>query len=268
MRNKAAGMTHHTDRTVLCMKWGPLYPGSYVNVLHSAVRKHLEGPFRFVCLTPDPEGLDPDIEVYPIPDLGFSPRHFGHGAWPKLSVFQRDLYGLQGRALFIDLDSVIVGSLEPFFAMEGDFISIAGGPNWQPGNPNPEPRLASGVFAFDLGSLDYILDAFLADPMGALEVVENEQQFIEKHIHGWKTWPADWVISFKRHLRQPPLVDRFLPPRRPPEGARIVAFHGDPRPIDVARAGRDRWASFPRYGRGPVGWVRDYWLENGYSDPL
>ena len=56
--------------------------------------------------------------------------------------------------------------------------------------------------------------------------------------------------------------------RMTPGGAKIVAFHGDPRPIDVARAGRDRWARFPRYGRGPVDWVRDYWLENGYSDPL
>ncbi len=256
------------QKVVLCMKWGPLYPAAYVNILHRAVRSNLSGPFRFVCLTPEPEGLDDGIEAYPIPDLGFTPRHFAHGAWPKLSVFSRDLYGLRGRALFIDLDSVIVDSLDPFFEMEGNFISIAGGPNWRPGNPNPAPHLASGVFAFDIGTLGGILDAFTADPQGALSIVENEQQFIEKHIEGWKTWPNDWVISFKRHLRRPPIVDRFLAPRRPVPPAKIVAFHGDPRPIEVARAGNRRWAQFPRYGRGPVGWVRDYWLANGYRDDL
>lgn len=261
-------MPQTPERVVLCMKWGPLYPAAYVNVLHSAVRRNLTGRLRFVCLTPEPEGLDPSIETHPIPDLGFTPRHFGHGAWPKLSVFSKDLYGLSGRALFIDLDSVILASLDPFFEMDGPFISIAGGPGWQPGCPNPNPDLASGVFAFDIGQLSYIVDAFVADPMAALDLVENEQQFIEKHIRSWTTWPAEWVISFKRHLRQPPLLDRLMPPRIPPESAKIVAFHGDPRPIDVARAGRRPWAKFPRYGRGPVDWVRRYWLDNGYRDDL
>ncbi len=44
------------DRVVICMKWGTLYSADYVNVLYNAVRAHLEGPFRFVCLTDDPRG--------------------------------------------------------------------------------------------------------------------------------------------------------------------------------------------------------------------
>lgn len=254
-------------KIVLCMKWGPLYPASYVNVLHSAVRKNVTGPLRFICLTPEPEGMDNGIETFPIPDLGYGPRHWKSGAWPKLSVFVSDLYGLTGRALFIDLDSVILSSLDPLFDMKGDFISIGGGPNWKRGSANPHPTLASGVFAFDLGAQTQIVDRFRADPEGAFDRFALEQRFIEAHVSAWSTWPQDWVISFKRHLRRSAIIDRFLPPRRPDPSSKILAFHGDPRPIDVIRPDNSSWATFPHYGRGAIGWVRNYWLENGYKDP-
>lgn len=254
------------DRIVLCMKWGSLYPASYVNVLHSAVRRNLSGSFRFVCLTPDPEGLDAGIEAFPIPDLGYGQDHWRRGAWPKLSVFVPDLYGLRGRALFIDLDSVILDAIEPFFEVKGELVSIAGGPKWRRGSKNPNPSLASGVFAFDLGSQPQIAERFSADPMGAFREFGIEQRFVQRHVTSWNTWPREWVISFKKHLRQPILLDRVMPHRLPNPGTKIVAFHGDPRPIDVIRPDQSSWAQFPRYGRGPIPWVRNYWLSNGYTD--
>lgn len=252
-------------KIVLCMRWGSLYPASYVNVLHSAVRRNVSGDLRFVCLTPEPDGLAEGIEAFPIPDLGYGPDHWRHGAWPKLSVFVPDLYGMSGRALFIDLDSVIRESLDPFFEMPGDLVSIAGGPRWRRGSSNPRPSLASGVFAFDIGSQPQIAERFRRDPDGAFRRFGIEQRFVQEHVTSWTTWPESWVISFKKHLRRPLLVDRFLPPREPDPGTKIVAFHGTPRPIAVARAGTKAWARFPRAGRGPIPWVRDYWLENGFS---
>jgi hypothetical protein len=248
------------------MRWGALYPPGYVNILHSAVKRHLSKPFRFVCLTNEPAGLDPGIECFPIPDLGYADYHWRSGAWPKLSVFLSDLYGLKGRALFIDLDSVILDSLEPFFDLEGEFIAIGGGPNWRRGVANPKPELASGVFAFDLGSQPQVVEIFQKNPADAFETYRLEQNFLEATVTSWKPWPDGWILSFKRHLRRPAFVDLFLPHRKPAPGTKIVAFHGDPRPIDVVRQGSKRWATFPRSGRGPIDWVRDYWLENGYRD--
>jgi hypothetical protein len=256
------------QRIVLCMRWGSLYPSVYVNVLHSAVRRRLSGPFRFVCLTNEPEGLNEGIEAYPIPDLGYDPEHWRHGAWPKLSVFVEDLYGLRGRALFIDLDSLIVGALDPFFEVAGDLVAIAGGPRWRRGSSNPNPNLASGVFAFDLGSQPQIAERFRQDPRGAFRRFGIEQRFVEHHVTAWTTWPEAWVISFKRHLRRSVPVDRILPPRLPDPEARIVAFHGNPRPLDVARSGTAAWARFPRAGRGPIPWIRDYWLANGLAEDV
>ncbi|MBT8409516.1 MAG: hypothetical protein KJN93_07815, partial [Alphaproteobacteria bacterium] len=172
----------------------------------------------------------------------------------------------RGRALFIDLDSVILDDLDPFFEVPGDFIAIGGGPNWRRGMENPKPTLASGVFAFDLGSQPQVVDRFQDDPAKAFDVFQLEQNFLETHLTSWTTWPNEWVISFKRHLRRPVLLDRILAPRMPGRDSKIVAFHGDPRPIDVVRKGNRKWAWFPRAGRGPIDWVRDYWLENGYRD--
>jgi hypothetical protein len=248
------------------MRWGALYPTSYVNVLHSAVCRNLSGPFRFVCLTNETEGLAPGIEAHPIPDLGYSERHWRHGAWPKLSVFLPDLYGLRGRALFIDLDSVITGALDAFFEEQGVFRAIGGGKDWRRGGRPVNPPLLTGVFAFDLGTFGHIAERFRENPEAAFDDFRLEQRFVERHIDGWQPWPTDWVISFKRHLRRPVPLDRLLPPRQPGPNAKIVAFHGDPRPIEVVRADAGRWGRFPRYGKGPIPWVRRYWLENGYAE--
>lgn len=244
------------------MKWGTLYPAAYVNILYRAVCDHLDGPFRFVCLTDDAMGFEAGIETFPIPDLQLAPERYSHGAWPKLGVFQRDLYGLTGRCLFIDLDSAIIDRLEPFFEADGLFRAIGAGPGWARGRTVETPELASGVFAFELGQLGMVLDTFLADREGAYARYPNEQSFIEGAIPDWAPWPPDWVISFKRHLCRPIGIDLVKPPLDPPAGAKIVAFHGDPRPAALIGR-RGLWSKPPHSVRCPVGWLEDYWARYG-----
>lgn len=100
------------DRVVICMKWGTLYGPDYVNVLYSACREYITGDFRFVCLTDDTTGIREDVDTFPIPDMGLSDFDWKKGGWPKLSVFAKDLYGLAGRALFVDLDTVLCGPID------------------------------------------------------------------------------------------------------------------------------------------------------------
>ena len=136
-------------RIVLCMKWGTLYPAEYVNVLYHAAKANLTGDFRFVCLTDDATGFDAGIESHPIPDIGLDTWHYYHGAWPKLAVFSANLYGLSGRALFIDLDTVIVGDLDDFFTQRGALVPIDSAP-WR--YKNAAPRTMSTVFSFTIRS--------------------------------------------------------------------------------------------------------------------
>jgi hypothetical protein len=245
------------------MKWGTLYPATYVNVLYNAVLAHLPGAFRFVCLTDDPEGLLPGIEVLPIPEFNLPKIRWQIGGWPKLGVFRRDLYGLKGRALFIDLDMMILDDLTPFFDHPAPVVATDMGPNWQrvPGHGPTEPGTC--LFAFTLGAEAQIFDRFNADQQAAFDRFGLEQNCVAAFASSMECWDPEWVISFKRHLRPPALTGLVLPVRKPPHGAKVLAFHGRPHPLDLVRKGW--WCEFPNFGRGPVSWVRDYWLLHGGS---
>ena len=70
---------------VMCMKWGKAYGPEYVNRLRNGVARHLSYPHRFICFTDDAEGIDPGIEVFPLPSLGLPPEHKDL-RWRKLAT--------------------------------------------------------------------------------------------------------------------------------------------------------------------------------------
>jgi hypothetical protein len=240
---------------VLCIKWGKKYGPEYVNKLHSMVRRHLHRPFRFVCLTDDAAGIDPDIEVKPIPPIGFDefdqrqPWTFAHG-WLKLTSFARPLYDLEGRTLFLDLDIVIVDSLDPFFEQPGEFIVIR---EWdkKDGTGN------TSCYLYTIGAHADALAHLKNDYPASIASVRNEQEFITLYLARQgklSYWPDAWCRSFKRHCLQPGLMGWFRPPTIP-EGARLIAFHGKPNPPDAIAGESGKW-----YRRVlPTQWVADHW---------
>lgn len=246
-------------KVVLCMKWGTLYPAEYVNVLYRACQRHISGEFRFVCLTAESQGLLPDIEVFPIPDIGLEHRHYYDGAWPKIGIFSSDLYGLQGRCLFIDLDTVILDSLDPLFDVPGPLVAINNAP-WS-GTSLPA-RTMSSVFAFDIGSLGHVVEKLKSQRDALVAQHKIEQEYLHHAVDGIAYWPQDWLVSFKCHLRQPLVLDRFMAPKAPPPQAKLVIFHGKPRPIDLVRPPKGNWERFPHYGSGAVDWMTHYWEDN------
>ncbi|NGM46497.1 hypothetical protein G5B31_13220 [Rhodobacter sp. SGA-6-6] len=247
------------------MKWGTLYPADYVNVLFNACRAHIPAPFRFVCLTDDATGFLAGIEALPIPDIGLSAQDwFLPGIWPKLAIYGANLHGLRGRCLFIDLDMMVFAGLDDLFDWGQGFVATDMGPAWeQPPRDGPDKAVATSIFAFDFGAETQILDAFLADPAGAMARFQNEQDFVGAHARSLDFFPPGWVLSFKRHLRRPVGLDLVLPPRAPPASARVLAFHGRPRPADLIRPGTGFWDTLPHLGHGQVQWAVDYWTGHG-----
>jgi len=240
---------------VLCIKWGRKYGPEYVNKLHSMVRRQLARPFRFVCLTDDAQGIDPQIEVKSIPKVGFSefdtgqPWTFGHG-WLKLTSFADPLYDLSGRTLFLDLDIVIVDSIDCFFDQPGEFCVIK---EWdkKDGTGN------TSVYLYTIGARADALAHLKNNYPGALAEVRNEQEFITQYLgrRGLVSyWPALWCVSFKRHCVPRGLMNWVRAPTIPP-GARIIAFHGKPNPPDAISGVSGKW-----YRRvPPTQWVADHW---------
>lgn len=240
---------------VLCIKWGKKYGPEYVNKLHSMVRRNLHRPFRFVCLTDDAQGIDPSIEVKPIPAVGFDefdqrkPWTFAHG-WLKLTSFAHPLYDLEGRTLFLDLDIVIVDSLDPFFEQTGDFIVIR---EWDKNDGTGN----TSCYLYTIGAHTDALEHLKKNYPASIADVRNEQEFITGFLARQgklSYWPDAWCRSFKRHCLPGVLRSWFSPPTIPP-GARIIAFHGKPNPPDAIAGVSGKW-----YRRVmPTPWVAEHW---------
>lgn len=240
---------------VLCIKWGKKYGPDYVNKLHNMVGRNLRRPFRFVCLTDDAAGIDPQIEVKPIPAIGFDefdqrkPWTFAHG-WLKLTSFASPLYDLQGRTLFLDLDIVILDSLDPFFDQKGDFIVIK---EWDKSDGTGN----TSAYLYTIGAHTDALDHLKNNYPASIANVRNEQEFITGYLSRQgklSYWPEVWCRSFKRHCLRRGLMGWFAPPVIPP-GARIIAFHGKPNPPDAIAGVSGKW-----YRRVmPTQWVADHW---------
>ena len=224
-----------TDQPVLIltMKWGTLYSAEDVNRLYRQVRRHLARPHRFVCFTEDDAGIDPGVEVLPLPELGL-PRGHGDTRWRKLALFRPDLGGFAGMtALFLDLDLVVVDDLSPFFDLPGDYFIIRDDDLFRPKplrriNPERDRFLHSvgnsSVFRYVVGAHSYILDAYLADPAAATAGYEISQQFQSAQLaaHGHLNyWPRGWCVSFKNDCVPRNLLSYLADPKLP-EGARIV----------------------------------------------
>lgn len=252
-------LTPVQNRIVLCMRWGHLYSPEYVNVLYRACCQHIQGAFQFICLTDDHHGIAEGVECYPIPDIGLAPQHYYDGAWPKLTVFLEDLYGLNGRALFIDLDSVICGSLDEMFETKGTLVGIDVGKRWRNPSAAAAPRLGTGVFAFDLGTLSVALAEITEKRDEVIAKDRLEQTYLARQIGDLCYWPRDWVLSFKYHLHRRFGLGLIQQPRTPPSQTKIVAFHGKPRPHELLSSHKKIWGQFPHLGAGPWHYMGRYW---------
>ena len=60
-------------KQIVCMKWGPKYPAEYANKLYGMVRRNIQGPIRFVCLTDDPTGGRSEVECLARPNVALPP---------------------------------------------------------------------------------------------------------------------------------------------------------------------------------------------------
>mgnify|MGYP001203913485 CR=1 FL=1 len=250
---------------ILCMKWGTLYGAADVNNLYHGVRRNLSVPFRFVCFTDDAEGLDPGVTALPLPELGL-PEGSPDTRWRKLALFRRDLDGLSGTALFFDLDLVIMGGLDAFLYMPGDFLAIRDDDLFRRKplrrlNPARDRFLHmvgnTSVFRFIVGAHPEILDTYLADPAGAAARYAHEQQMVSDILDRQRKlsyWPRGWCVSFKndcvgRGLRS------YLSDPVCPQGARIVLFAGRPKMADVLAGKGGKW-----YRRiANIDWLRRSW---------
>ena len=225
---------------ILCLKHGTKYSAEYVNRLYNMVERNCTLDYEFVCLTDDPNGINQNVKILPLPG-GMS------GWWCKPYMFSKDL-PLKGTVLYMDLDVVIADNIDKLITWQPnqwctirDFTRVMR-PKWQ--------RYNSSIVRFKIGQLDHVWTNYLKD--------KNE---IEKRLHGDQDWlweatrktqamlyPDSWVQSWKWEVRKDKIfkpgglrgkrtfknVDHTSKPR---VECCVCVFHGDPNPEMI----EDKW---------------------------
>lgn len=218
-------------KQLVCVKWGTMYGPEYVNRLYGMVSRHLASPFRLICLTDDRQGIRPEVLCEDLPELGVPHPQRTMGKWRKQVLWAASVPGLEigVPALFIDLDSVIVGPLDDHFTM-GEPNDVYVARNWA----RPLERLGqTSVFRFPVGGNAHVLEDFRADPQGIADKYRFEQHYVTAAVKGGvKFWPEAWTRHFRLHCL-PAFPLRYFVAARLPAGARIVTFPGGPNPDDV-----------------------------------
>ncbi len=205
---------------VVCVKWGTKYRASYVNILRNMVRRNLSVPHEFVCFTEDGSGLDRDITVRPLPD----PLE---GWWNKVSLFRPGLFPQSATVIFLDLDLVIVASInflldggEPF-KIVSNFERIGMGKL----KTREQCKFNSSVMRISPGACDHVFRRFRWRWL-AFRSFRTDQDWISYCCPDAATFPAGKIVSFKRTMDSGD---------EPPPGTAIVLFHGRPNPHEIGR---------------------------------
>lgn len=175
--------------TVACVNVGD-YLGrgeEYVAKLRAGVARHLREPHEFVCLRESTK----------------------RGWWAKVDLFEPGRFN--GRVLYLDLDTVIVGDLSQLIAHKGLLYLVDWG--WK------TPTYGSGVMVWDAGEHPEIFTRY--NPETTPASFRGDQDWLT-YLGGWRALPSALNHSYRYHAR------KAIPP-----GAVTVSFHGRPKPHEI-----------------------------------
>lgn len=236
-------------RNIVCMKWGAKFGPQYVNRLYKMVQKNMTLEHRFICFTDDATGIDAGVEIFPLPEVVLE-NGLPERGWKKLGILKNPLADLEGQALFLDLDVLVVGNIDAFFEAEGEFLIIK---DWDFKNYIGN----SSVFRFEIGKYADVVEYFEKHGEEVRLEHRNEQAFMSCEMFKKgiiKYWDSEWCVSFKRHCMKPFPINYFVTPELP-QNTKILIFHGHPNPEEAYNGYTAKCGL--RHTK-PVKWMKEY----------
>lgn len=215
------------DKTVvLCMlwgNWGGQFGLEYVLRLRNMVARHTNIPHDFYCLTDRimPEN-EHGIHWLTIPEYVLRwPRNL-----PKFFMHKVREEWKGRQIMFFDLDTVIVNNIDDFMSYRGQFATL------NPFNPkNNHKSTPGGVMSFQHGYSEFMWQALEKNPNYWMRMSQGgKERIVMNELEGrykWDRWQdlfPGQLVSYKKHVRRHPTF---------PQDARIIAFHGTPRPHEA-----------------------------------
>lgn len=205
------------NATVLCvLKSGGDYDLGYVEKLRNMVRRNTTLSPRFVCLS----NVDTGAVCEWIPLVKDFP-----GWWSKLELFRENLIDCD-HLIYFDLDTVIVNNIDPILQLDVPFAALGG---FLPGPTRTSPEnFGTGMMVWNrTHDFSFLLKEFDINnlPQGPQRWNNGDQYYIVTslvdHNIAYRTIQdiAGGICSYKRNCL-----------RGLPHDARVVCFHGRPRP--------------------------------------
>lgn len=213
--------------TFVVWKWGGKYTAEHVNVLVRMIDRHHHKPHRIICVSNEQAGIDWRIgKVDDREDFADWPSPHGKGAvscYRRLRLFAPKAEETFGeRIVCIDLDTVITGDITPLFERDETFVG------WQ--DPLSPKQLCGSLWMLKAGAHPEVWDTFSRDTITRAYSAGfrgSDQAVMSYLLPDAARWiGADGVYSYRAHCAY-----------RLPVDARIVMFHGKPKPWDAACAG-------------------------------
>lgn len=160
------------------------YDVEYIVRLNSMVSRHLTQPFRFVCLTDAPQSVPAGIKAirihHPVGLFGW---------WAKIELFN-STHCFSGRMLYLDLDTLVVSSLEPIVDFHAPFALVphAGTFNGKHGL-SVVKKFNSSVMVWDAGTQDHIYHLW---SRAIARSLWGDQDWIGVQCPDAAVMPAEW----------------------------------------------------------------------------
>lgn len=239
---------HMTRLTIVCWKWhAPGYRTSYtaehVNILFAQFKRRMSEPFRMICVTDDPDGVE--CETYPLWDDCSQLRNPSGDHFPccyrRLRVFDVDTTRAMAikdgdRVLSIDLDVTVLKDPAHLFRHSDAFVG------WKRIGSFHPVAYNGTIFLFRAGRMQHLWSDF--DPTSSPEEARNARYFgsdqgwmsykLAGKVPGWTR--SDGIYSYSSDVSH----------KRLPENAVIVSFNGKRKPWDPVVLQNDPW-------------IRDHW---------
>lgn len=197
------------------LKRSKIYTHVDVNRLFNMVSTHVSIPFKFVCFTDDTADIDPRVECCKL-------ENDYPTWWSKIEMFNSKNY-YDRNIFFFDLDTVILSNIDHIVSREYKFAGLRDFYHLN--------RFASGIMAWHQTGRYKIYETFKLTSRKVMNAcLGGDQEFISNCLRNEYEFFQDLfpneIVSYKVHCKKGNL-------ETVPNGAKIVCFHGKPKPADL-----------------------------------
>lgn len=196
--------------TVACVYWKgkfrkreKIFSPKWIEKLKNMVRRNLDIPYDFVCLS------NTDVPCDRIPLKNNWP-----GYWSKLELFRSGLF--QSRVLYLDLDVLIMKDLKPFVEFDSEFAIMRKGYGK---SKTRDGKIIANLFNSSVMVFNPDVGASLYDnfnPKEHIKALWGDQDFISTQMPDLDTFPVPWIKKFVN-----------CPGGKPTEDAKIILCMGN-----------------------------------------